>query len=198
MIKIIYFDFGAVLVNYEKAFTKICADFNLDFHDFWKFYDKFDYDLSCGKITSNEFWQKCIENYHLQSPENFELSRWWVVDYEIIKPINDLIYSLENKIDIGIISNICDGPWQAALKYGKVPDIKYKKIYLSYQEKMAKPDKDIYEKVQKESGVLPNEILFVDDRAENLIVPEKLGWQTVLFDMHKAEDGVARIKEILL
>ncbi len=198
MIKLIYFDFGAVLVNYTNAFRKICTDFSLNFQDFWQFYNQYDPMLATGTMTTDEFWQICIEHYHLQVPTGYELARWWVSDYVIIKPIQDLIYSLEGKIDIGIISNISHGPWQAALERGKVPNIKYKKVYLSYEEKLAKPHRAIYEKVQKESGARPEEILFVDDKAENLVVPKELGWKVVLFDERKAEEGVAEIKRLLL
>lgn len=196
MIKIVYFDFGAVIVNYEKVFSKICDDFSIDIKDFWDLYNQFDADLSAGKLTTDQFWQECIRKYKLQNTENYDLVGSWVSDYKIIQPINDLIYSLEDKVEIGIISNICEGLWETSFKIGFIPKIKYKKIYLSYQEKLAKPNLDIYEKVQRESGVLPNEILFVDDRAENLIVPKSLGWQTVLFDELKAEEGVSKIREL--
>ena len=60
-----------------------------------------------------------------------------------------------------------------------------------------KPDKEIYEIAQKRSGVNSNEILFVDDKPENLVIPDKMGWKTVLFDQFKADDGVSRILELL-
>ena len=198
MIKNIYFDFGAVLVNYENVFQKVCSDFSLDFNEFWKFYDLLDEDLAYGKITTDEFWKKCIEKFSLKDAQNYDLVRWWVSDYEIIKPINDLIYFLENKKEVGIISNIGSGVWEAAMKYDFVPNIKYKKVYLSYKEGMIKPNLDFYEKVQKESLVKPDEILFIDDKEENLIVPKNLGWKTVLFNRLKAEEEVKKIKEIIL
>jgi FMN phosphatase YigB (HAD superfamily) len=197
MIKIVYFDFGAVIVNYEKVFSKICNDFSIDIKDFWNLYSQFDADLAIGKVSTEQFWQECIRKYSLGNTESYDLVGNWVSDYKIIQPINDLIYSLKNKVDVGIISNICDGLWEKSFELGFIPKIKYKKIYLSYQEKMAKPNLDIYEIVQRESGVLPNEILFVDDKAENMIVPKSLGWQTVLFDEAKAAEGVSKIREFI-
>jgi FMN phosphatase YigB (HAD superfamily) len=158
MIKNIYFDFGAVLVNYENVFQKVCSDFSLDFNEFWKFYDLLDEDMAYGKITTDEFWEKCIEKFNLKDAKNYDLTRWWVSDYEIIKPINDLIYFLENKKEVGIISNIGSGVWEAAMKYEFVPNIKYKKVYLSYKEGMIKPNLNFYQKVQKESLIKPDEI----------------------------------------
>jgi len=197
MIKTIYFDFGAVLVNYEKVFTKICADFSMETKDFWDLYNRYETDLAIGKVTTDQFWQACVSEFNLSNTENYDLVGRWVTDYEVIQPINDLIYSLANKIDIGIISNVNEGLWERSFELGLVPKINYKKIYLSYQIKMAKPNLDIYEKVQKETSVLSSEILFVDDKTENLIIPRNLGWQTVLFDMRKAEEGAAEIKRII-
>ena len=39
----------------------------------------------------------------------------------------------------------------------------FEHIYLSYEMKMAKPDADIFQKVLDETGILPNETLFIDD-----------------------------------
>jgi putative hydrolase of the HAD superfamily len=197
MIKLIYFDFGGVLINFERFFQKVCFDFSLNYDDFLKFYDQFDNDVSIGKMTTEEFWTKCIEKYNLKNAENYDLPKSWVSDYDIIQPINDLIYSLENKINIGIISNIGSGIWEAAVKYEFVPNIKYKKVYLSCNLKLMKPNLEIYRKIQEESGVKANEILFVDDKKENLIIPSKMGWKTILFDRFKAEEGVNKIKKII-
>jgi FMN phosphatase YigB (HAD superfamily) len=197
MIKIIYFDFAKVLISYSNAFKKVCFDFNLNFDNFSNFYKKFENDLSLGKITTDEFWEKCIEKYNLNKAKNYSFIKWWVLGYKTIKPIGDLIYSLENKIDIGIISNIGSGNWKLALKYKKAPAIKYKKVYLSYKLKMKKPDPNIYEKIQKETKVNPNELLFIDDKEENLAIPKKMGWKTVLFDMNEAETGIKKIKSFL-
>lgn len=198
MIKAIYFDLGGVLVNYDNVFHKVCSDFTLDFNDFLKFYSQFDNDMAFGKIKMDYFWKKCIKEFDLKNAKNYDLPKSWVSDYKIVKPINDLIYSLEKKIEIGIISNIGPGIWEAALKYKFVPNIKYKKVYLSCKEEMYKPNSDIYEKVQKESGFKPEEILFIDDKEENLVVPKNLGWKTVLFNQLKAEEGVEKIKQILI
>ncbi len=70
MIKIVYFDFGAVLINYEKFFSKICDDFSLEIEDFLNLYDQFCSDLTVGKMTTNQFWQECIKKYNLKNAED--------------------------------------------------------------------------------------------------------------------------------
>jgi len=79
-----------------------------------------------------------------------------------------------------------------------VPNIKYKKVYLSYQLGLIKPDIELFKLVQTESGVNPEEILFVDDKSENLIAPTNLGWKTILFNPNQAQEGVDKIKKMIL
>lgn len=197
MIKFIYFDFGGVLVNYERALQGMCGDFNLDFEEFMKFYDQFDLDLALGRIKTDEFWKRCIEKYNLKDAESYDLPKSWVADYDIVEPVNKLIYSLENKIDMGIISNINSGIWEAAFRDKWVPDIGYKNILLSYKLGITKPNREVYKIAQQESGVNPEEILFIDDQVKNLVVPRENGWKTIQFDRFKAEEGTKKIIDII-
>ena len=45
------------------------------------------------------------------------------------------------------------------------------------------PDKDkqIYEKVEQETGLIPSNLFFIDDRKSNCIAAEKRGWQIHIF-----------------
>lgn len=197
MIKFIYFDFGAVLVNYDNVFTKVCSDFNLDKVEFRKFYNNFVDKMDVGKDSVKGFWEKCVENFNLKNGLNYNLAKSWVSDYKIIKPIFEMITSLEGKVNMGIISNIHADVWWAAFADNWVPKIKYSEIILSSDVATMKPNKEIYEIAQKRSGVSSNEILFIDDKPENLIIPNEMGWKTVLFDQYKADDGVSKILKSL-
>ena len=54
--------------------------------------------------------------------------------------------------------------------------------YISGQLRMAKPDPAIYAHVERTSGIAPENLLFADDRAENIAAAQARGWQTHLFD----------------
>ncbi|MDD4938056.1 MAG: HAD-IA family hydrolase [Candidatus Shapirobacteria bacterium] len=197
MIKFIYFDFGAVLVNYDDVFTKVCNDFNLNRTSFFEFYDNFVFDMDIGKNNVGDFWKECIKNFNLKNASEYNLSKSWVSDYKIIKPIFNFISSLEGKVNFGIISNIPAEVWWAAFESGWVPKVKYNEILLSSDVGITKPDRKIYEIAQNKSGVNSEEILFIDDKEENLKEPKEIGWKTILFDMNKAEKGVDEIKTFL-
>lgn len=161
--------------------------------DLLEFYKKHKIQINLGKMSTLEFWQECVENFGLKKTEGFDLPKWWVADYKVIETIHNLIYSLEDKVEIGIISNSSTGIWEAALNDGLVPRIKYKQVLLSCNLGIKKPDSQIFELAQNKAGVEPWEILFVDDQMKNLVIPKEMGWGTVLFDQTNAEIGVKQI-----
>mgnify|MGYP000164048774 CR=1 FL=1 len=61
----------------------------------------------------------------------------------------------------------------------------FEHIYLSYELKMAKPDADIFQKVLDETGILPNETLFIDDSEANCRTAEALGISTYTPKAHE-------------
>jgi len=197
MIKFVYFDFGAVLVNYDEMFQKVCRDFNLNRDEFKNFYSNFVLDMDVGKESVFGFWKKSVEKFGIKNALDYDLSKSWVSDYKIIYPVFKMIHSLEGKVDMGIISNIHADIWWAAFDDNWVPKINYKQILLSSDLGVIKPSRDIYEIAQEKSRVKAEEILFIDDKEENLVEPKKMGWKTVLFDQTNAIDRVNKIMELL-
>jgi glucose-1-phosphatase len=55
----------------------------------------------------------------------------------------------------------------------------FEKAYYSFLLKLYKPDPAIFEFVLKDSGLKPEETLFVDDYASNIEAAKKLGLQTI-------------------
>lgn len=184
-------------MNYDEVFKKVCTDFGLDRDEFKSFYNDFVLDMDVGKESVSEFWKKSAENFGLKNALEYNLAKSWVSDYKIIQPVFEMIHSLEGKVEMGIISNIHADVWWAAFEDNWVPKIKYKEILLSSDLGIIKPIRDIYEIAQEKSGMKAEEILFIDDKEENLVEPKKMGWKTVLFDQSKAIDGVNKIMELL-
>lgn len=51
----------------------------------------------------------------------------------------------------------------------------------SFETGHIKPEKEIYHIIMDKYGLLPEECLFIDDNAANLIYPKKIGWRTIQF-----------------
>ena len=54
--------------------------------------------------------------------------------------------------------------------------------YVSGQMQVVKPDPEIYEILERDSGIEPGKLLFTDDRADNIAMAASRGWQTHLFE----------------
>ena len=54
--------------------------------------------------------------------------------------------------------------------------------YVSGQMQVIKPDPKIYTMLEQDCGVAPENLLFTDDRADNIAVAANRGWQTHLFE----------------
>lgn len=51
----------------------------------------------------------------------------------------------------------------------------------SYEVGYVKPEKEIYHFIMDKYGLRPQECLFIDDNAANLVYPDALGWKTIQF-----------------
>jgi putative hydrolase of the HAD superfamily len=63
-------------------------------------------------------------------------------------------------------------------KAGFSIDDYFEKCYLSYELHLSKPDKEIFEAVIEDSGILPQESLFLDDNRQNIESARELGFCT--------------------
>ena len=54
--------------------------------------------------------------------------------------------------------------------------------YVSGRMKLIKPDPAIYAAVERDCGIAPGGLIFVDDRPENIAAAQARGWQVHLFD----------------
>lgn len=58
----------------------------------------------------------------------------------------------------------------------------FDRSYISGHLRMAKPDAEIYAAVEADCGFAPNELLFTDDRGDNIDTARARGWQVHAFD----------------
>ncbi len=79
-------------------------------------------------------------------------------------------------IPIGILSNTCPAHWEF-LAAGMLRDWlgEFDHVVLSYEEKVMKPHRDIYDAASSRSQTHPSQIMFVDDRMENVVGARQAG-----------------------
>lgn len=91
---------------------------------------------------------------------------------------------LSRRYNLYLLSNTNDIHWTYSLeehflKQGFDPSKLFKRIFLSHEMHLAKPDEAIYRQVLEEAQLNPEETLFVDDSAENCASFASLGVHTL-------------------
>ena len=95
----------------------------------------------------------------------------------------DLLLKLRERYVVYLLSNTNEIHWRWACRHAfpyrtfRVDDY-FEKKYLSFEMKMAKPDRDIFEAVLDDAGILPEETFFIDAAEANFRTAQPLGIPT--------------------
>ena len=193
-IKNILFDLGGVLyhIDYEltiKAFEKLGIK---NFHEHFsqqKQNNLFDR-LETGKIRDEDFIKEMKALLpHCTSEEI--INAWNAlligIPQENIQLLKDLskhyrlfLLSNTNSIHINRINKLLYKDYNL-----KSLDPLFSKVYLSHKIGMRKPNNETFEWVLKDTGILAQETLFIDDSIQHIESANKLGIQTQLWGSNK-------------
>jgi len=197
MIKNIIFDLGNVLLNYKPMefllqFTKDQERINgfiskVSFSRTW-------FELDRGTITLKKARKILSSRY----PEELDL----IVPYfehwlEILTPIKDRIELLEplkkNGYKLFILSNFIEEAFKYVIEqYGFFS--LFDGRVLSYEEKVIKPEKTIYDILVSRYNLIPQECVFLDDHSSFLKPAKQLGMNTIL--VHQNTDLKVEFRKI--
>lgn len=186
------------MIDYHNFMKSVSNDFNIPYSDmtdlWWKKYNE---EITRGIITPQELWNKIRDELRISEGANYDFLGKWIGDYVRIQSIYDLIVNLSHSYKIGILSNIYTGMIEQLLNKKIIAQIKYNVIVASCDTNLRKPEIAIYELAEKKAGVLPDEILFIDDKLKFIEPAKKLGWNTILFDTNNPNVSVAQIASSL-
>lgn len=136
-----------------------------------------------GLITSAEF-RDGIRKLINKDVTDEQIDTAWnsfLVDIPTTKL--DLLLKLREKYVVYLLSNTNEIHWewscQHAFPYRGFQAADYfEKIYLSYEMKMLKPDREIFSAVLNDAGIDPKETFFIDDSEANCTTAASLGIST--------------------
>jgi HAD superfamily hydrolase (TIGR01509 family) len=103
---------------------------------------------------------------------------------ETIQTTADMLPHLRSRAKVGCLSNTNSIHWDqllSAYEFMGMFDRRFASQILGH----AKPGRKIYNVVSELLGVAPHEILFFDDKPENIQTAEQLGWQARIYKDHK-------------
>jgi putative hydrolase of the HAD superfamily len=194
-ISFLYLDINGCLVRFfHAAFTKLSFDTGIPSEAiesaFWHYNDA----VCRGEMTMDEFNTELASRFGLES---LDWTAYYMEAVESIEESHELLRWASKHYKVGLLSNIMPGMIEMMISNGKLPNIKYDAIIDSSEVGAIKPEADIYKIAEGEAGVLPNEILFIDDSRTNLMAAERQGWKVMWFDDYRPAESVEKIKQAL-
>src|SRR5579859_1118113 len=194
-LKWIFFDLGGVVVDLRPSFARLSSVIDRPRADVEQIYARHAALAACGLITTAEFWRRIEQDLHVTPPSAItDYAEFWTDNLIPITETHAFLREIPPIYKLGVLSNTEQGVYESALRKGRIPDIPFAVVIKSCDFGVAKPDRRIYEIAQEKAGASPSEILFIDDRPENIESALALGWQGVLFDSTHPEQSIREIR----
>src|SRR6478735_1694719 len=198
-LKAVLIDYGKVLTGPEKVeswngMRDLLGLSEEKFREmYWKYRDHYDR----GTLSGTEYWSNIARDvsFPLQESSLVELKKLDVEMWtEPNPPMVEWAHRLKSAgLKIGILSNIGDAMEQGVReKFAWVETFTH--VTWSHALKMRKPEREIYAAAAKGLGVEPGEVLFIDDREDNIAGARAAGMRGVVYAVHaEFEREMARI-----
>lgn len=186
MIKAILFDFDGVLAVERSGSISILRYIsqvqNLPMDTLKAAYLPYNNDLLYGARTHREIWGAFCEKVGCDIPYSIltDAFRNTPLDKDMLA----LVKGLKADYQIGMVTdNKCDRI-EEILTLDCMKGL-FDAVSISDICKSGKTERLIFEQTIEKLAVRPEECVFTDNTAENLVVPQEMGIQTILFDDEK-------------
>lgn len=196
----IVFDFGGVMTgepNRDAVISFIKESFHFSEIDFEKINIEKRTAVKKG-MTDEEFWIAYAQNNGIQLPSNWSESFKLVMKNAIgiNQNMYDLVEELQQlKIPIALLSNIDERLSKLIREFGLYQP--FNPCLLSCEIGIEKPDPKAFEILLKQLNLSAAEVIFIDDRNENIEAAKKLGLDAILFESEQQLREELAIREIL-
>jgi epoxide hydrolase-like predicted phosphatase len=132
---------------------------------------------NAGFLDSTDYVEQIAELTELTVSE---VEEWLLSEHNINTALVEVIKGLrKHSYTIGMLSNL-GGGWMERYVDASVRDL-FDEVVVSGEVGMYKPNPEIYEYMSNKLYLHPNEILFIDDRSENVEAARAVGMEAVQF-----------------
>lgn len=188
MIKAVAFDLGKVLVDFDYAIAgrKLAARAKMAPADLGQFlvHVPLIVRYETGLITSEQFYQE------VRAAIGFlgDMEEFASLFADIFTPIEPMVELQSDLQRHGLPTYIFSNTNELAIRFihRNFPFFRnFHGYILSYEHGSMKPEPKLYEVVETRSGCRGAEILYLDDRPENIAAGAARGWQVILQETPK-------------
>ena len=179
------FDLGGVLINWKNRWLidDISKRYGLDKH---QLYEEFSANLSllyCGKISEEKFWNKIgkkIKSSYLSNTTNSIFDEIFRKHASINSPLVNLAEKIQKSgIKVGLLTNTESAKFEVVKEMIPVQNFDF--VFLSYKIGFMKPNMKIYRHVLEQLPFPNDEIVFIDDRKQNVEAAKHFGIDGIEF-----------------
>jgi HAD superfamily hydrolase (TIGR01509 family) len=201
-VKFIYFDVGGVVVKdfsctnkWEEMKQALGIDESKDkqFEDIWTKYEP----ERCISSDVDNLVPVLNQQLGLNLDPNHSMLNEFVSRFEANKDLWPILKSLKKNYGLGLLTNMYPRMLNHIQKSGLLPPIGWDVVIDSSVEKCQKPDERIFEIAKARTGLMANEILFVENSDSHLEAAKKLGWQVFKFDSCDYEGSNESLNKLL-
>lgn len=189
MVKAVVFDIGNVLIEWrpERHYDRIMSP-----EDRKALFAEVDLHAMNAEVDLGKPFRQTVYDFAERHPKWRDQIRRWHDDWihmaspEIPQSVR-LLRALRAKgIPVYALSNFGIGTFELAeMAYPFLKD--FDMAFVSGYLGLAKPDPAIYACLEDKTGYSGADLLFADDRADNIAAATARGWQTYLFPLASAE-----------
>jgi HAD superfamily hydrolase (TIGR01509 family) len=181
----VVFDLGKVLLEFDygrliQKITSHCAYTEEELHGLIN-QSPLLYQFETGLLTSAEFYREIKRSAGFKGDE-----RQFVNDFgDIFTPIPEMIELNEVLRSTGVETFIFSNTNEIAIAHirQKYPFFKnFTGYFFSFEERLMKPAPQLYRNVELRLARFGKEILYIDDRTENVEAGKAAGWDSILHE----------------
>jgi putative hydrolase of the HAD superfamily len=133
-----------------------------------------------GLMTTKEFLPKLEALFEKRAPQKKVLEAFLSVMGEPVEGMEDLVRRVSSRHRVGLVSNTNEIHFNHVSGYVKALSM-IDQRFLSYELKTMKPESQYYRSVLSRLSGAGNDVIFVDDIAENVAGASEAGMRGILF-----------------
>ena len=188
----VLFDYGQVLSRGPNsvAWDRMCSALGANPELFAKAYWESRHEYDRGDLSGKAYWIAVAKAVGHSGLGEAELEDLYRADLDLWSDLNEPMVAWANELQqrgirTGILSNIGDQMEMGIRKrFGWI--VGFHHCTWSHRLNMAKPEIEIYRHAAEALATLPERILFIDDREENIDGARKAGMLALHYTNHEA------------